>query len=146
MIPSVSKLVSGFFLHNSLFARVFTCRLNGNCQALFRDQKYGKEINQNREEAMEIIEWLENWYSQNCDGDWEHFYGVKIENMDNPGWSVKIELRDTKLENKEFNKMHYDNGDADWLLCLVKDSVFHGDGDNHKLLTILDVFRNWAES
>lgn len=26
---------------------------------------------------MEIIEWLENWYSQNCDGDWEHFYGVK---------------------------------------------------------------------
>ena len=29
---------------------------------------------------------------------------------------------------------------------LVKDSVFHGYGDNHKLLTIPDVFRNWAES
>ena len=42
--------------------------------------------------------------------------------------------------------MHYDNGDADWLLCLVKDSVFHGYGDNHKLLTILDVFKTGAES
>lgn len=95
---------------------------------------------------MDIIEWLENWYSQNCNGDWEHVYGVKIENIDNPGWLVKIGLRDTALENKKFNKIQYDNGDADWLLCMVKEGAFHGAGDGHKLRTILGVFKNWAES
>lgn len=24
------------------------------------------------------IKWLEKWYKDNCDGDWEHFYGIRI--------------------------------------------------------------------
>ena len=32
-----------------------------------------------------MLEWLMNWYESNCDGDWEHSYGVKIESLDNPG-------------------------------------------------------------
>ncbi|WP_201783398.1 Imm53 family immunity protein [Brevibacillus reuszeri] len=27
---------------------------------------------------MEIIKWLENYYSSNCDGDWEHGYGIRV--------------------------------------------------------------------
>ncbi|MFE2849501.1 Imm53 family immunity protein, partial [Streptomyces scopuliridis] len=33
-----------------------------------------------------LLDWLQNWYTQQCDGDWEHEWGVKIATLDNPGW------------------------------------------------------------
>ena len=48
-----------------------------------------------------MINWLENWYSSQCDGSWEHFYGIKIETLDNPGWAVEIDLCETELINKD---------------------------------------------
>ena len=39
------------------------------------------------------LDWLMNWYSAQCDEDWEHQYGVKLETLDNPGWSLIIEYR-----------------------------------------------------
>ena len=41
------------------------------------------------------IEWLQQWYQKNCDGEWEHLYGIEIETLDNPGWHVKIDLEET---------------------------------------------------
>ncbi len=37
-----------------------------------------------------------------CDGEWEHDYGIKIETLDNPGWLVSIDLLGTDLEDKSF--------------------------------------------
>ncbi|WP_203237204.1 Imm53 family immunity protein [Streptomyces gilvosporeus] len=31
---------------------------------------------------------LTAWYTSQCDGGWEHEYGIRIETLDNPGWSV----------------------------------------------------------
>ena len=86
------------------------------------------------------------WYKGNCDGYWEHLYGVKIDTLDNPGWSIDIDLLDTPLENKPFAKIQYDNGDEDWLICLKKDSIFKGGGDPNKLEKILSIFKEWSES
>lgn len=41
-----------------------------------------------------MLKWLENWYSSNCDGDWEHGYGIRIETLDNPVWAVRINLEE----------------------------------------------------
>jgi len=95
---------------------------------------------------MDILCWLQNWYHSNCDGGWEHLYGVKILNTDNPGWSVTIDLEDTEMSDKLFEKVEYDNGDDDWFFCLVKNNAFKGAGDSHKLIKILEVFKNWVES
>ena len=95
---------------------------------------------------MDLLLWLQNWYINNCDGIWEHMYGVKIYNVDNPGWAIEIDLINTKLENKPFTKKQYDNGDEDWLLCYVKNGVFHGDGSSNKLIEILNVFKDWVEN
>ena len=40
----------------------------------------------------------EEWYNGNCDGDWQHEYGIKIETVDNPG-SIKIALSYTPIES-----------------------------------------------
>ena len=64
---------------------------------------------------MDVFEKLNEWYQSNCDGDWEHNFGVNIETLDNPGWIVKIDLYYTELEDKPFEEIEINNGDDDWL-------------------------------
>ena len=42
--------------------------------------------------AASAFSLLSDWYESNCNDDWEHGYGVKIETLDNPGWLVQIDL------------------------------------------------------
>jgi hypothetical protein len=39
---------------------------------------------------MGLIEQIQGWYAAQCNGDWEHRYGVSIDTLDNPGWSVTL--------------------------------------------------------
>ena len=39
--------------------------------------------------------WLQQWYYGHCNGDWEHGSGIHIDTLDNPGWSITINLEDT---------------------------------------------------
>jgi hypothetical protein len=48
------------------------------------------------------LRWLMQWYVGQCDNDWEHTYGVEIGTLDNPGWSLKVDLRETALEGRSF--------------------------------------------
>lgn len=50
---------------------------------------------------MDMTEWLIDWYRSECNGDWEHAYGIQIDTIDNPGWSLKIDLLETSLEGKK---------------------------------------------
>lgn len=95
---------------------------------------------------MNEIKWLKRWYKSQCDGDWEHCYGVEISTLDNPGWSVKIDVRETDAEGRPFERIFIDNGDDDWYVCQVQDEVFQGSGDPDKLETLISVFRKWYES
>ena len=95
---------------------------------------------------MDIIMWLSKWYQSNCDGFWEHMYGIQIDSLDNSGWKVDIDLIDTLLEDREFEKIQIKNSDADWILCFVENDVFKGRGDPSKLKEILIVFKDWVEN
>ena len=86
-----------------------------------------------------ILTRLQDWYRSNCDGDWEHEFGIMIETLDNPGWSVKIDLSETSLHDLVYEKQ-VDNGDFDWFLIKVKEHTFHGTGDPDKLTMILSIF------
>lgn len=94
---------------------------------------------------MNLLEWIQDWYCKNCADEWADSYGIKIETLDNPGWLVKIDVRETPLENNSFDSLHIDGGDDDWIFCDVKDCVFQGAGDPTKLTRIFEVFRDWAE-
>jgi hypothetical protein len=54
---------------------------------------------------MDTLQELQNWYQSHCDGDWEHSNGVRIGNLDNPGWSVMIDLVGTELAERVFSEM-----------------------------------------
>ena len=94
---------------------------------------------------MDLLYWLNKWYKSNCNGDWEHCYGIKIETLDNPGWSFSIDLMGTEAEDEIFNKIAITNSENDWMFCKVENNVFQADGDPDKLLKILETFKMWIE-
>ena len=95
---------------------------------------------------MNEISKLQNWFQQKSDGKWEHQYGIAIASIDNPGWSVKIDLAQTHLGNKPFNAFSKDDSNDNWITCRVNDQTFEGYGDVSKLAMLLKVFFSWAES
>lgn len=94
---------------------------------------------------MNLLVWLQNWYKNQCDGDWEHQYGVTIDTIDNPGWSVVIDLEGTELINKKFDNIQYDFGASNWIICQVVKNRFEGAGDPNRLEEIITYFKNWVE-
>lgn len=94
---------------------------------------------------MDVMKRLEAWYVSVCNEDWEHTYGITISSIDNPGWSVNIDLLDTGLENKSFSpiKIQREN-ENDWVFCSVKDGKFLGHGGPQNLTEIIEIFLNWV--
>jgi hypothetical protein len=63
----------------------------------------------------EGISLLEKWYVDRCNGDWEHQWGVKIGTLDNPGWTLDIDLNQTKAENRELEHTKIERAENDWI-------------------------------
>lgn len=90
--------------------------------------------------------WLQQWFFDQCDGDWEHMQQIKIDTVDNPGWYISINLVETNLENEIFNRIQIERTEADWLICRVEDHTFIGSGGVFNLDEIIEIFRDWAIS
>lgn len=54
--------------------------------------------------STDLLQQIQQWYYDHCDGDWEHSYGVEITTMDNPGWDVSIDLWETDYEDLEYKE------------------------------------------
>lgn len=101
---------------------------------------------------MSALARLQTWYAGQCNGTWEHSYGIAIDTCDNPGWWVKVDLLGTPLQTKAFAEIS-EAVDAQrfalgpsWLTCHVESGTWHGAGDETKLERILETFLNWAEA
>src|SRR5688500_14334082 len=90
------------------------------------------------------LSWLRLRYASQCDGDWEHDEGPRIETLDNPGWLVRIPLAGTELEGKAFPAIERHESDRVWLSCRVSDTTFEGAGGPHMLGEVLAEFMRWA--
>jgi Immunity protein 53 len=60
---------------------------------------------------------------------WEHSFGITIETIDNPGWSVTISLERTELESIPFEPVKTEANERDWFQCRVAE---RGDGENQR--------------
>ena len=93
-----------------------------------------------------IINWIENWFKEHCDGDWEHSNGIVIESSDNPGWIVKIDLTNTPIETLSVPYELQELDEGNWYGISVKDSVYNAVGDPSKLEFLLNRFKELIES
>ena len=111
---------------------------------------------------------LQEWYGKHCERvpwegpgldpsvPWEELYGVTIDTLDNPGWSVEIDLADTELESEPFERyVDQEAAEAEWLECwrdlreshptLPNGPVFRATCGPHRLDEALENFLDWAE-
>jgi hypothetical protein len=93
-----------------------------------------------------VYTWLLGWYAAQCNGDWEHQYGITISTLDNPGWSVAIGLTGTPLEDRSFEKVEVYRSQHEWLSVWVEDQTFNAACGPLNLGECLFLFRQWAEA
>lgn len=89
--------------------------------------------------------WLQKWFLSQCDGDWEHEFGITIQTVDNPGWHVAIDLTGTFVEDESFLEVRENIDDREGILCLVRNNKFEGFCGPCTFLRVLSIFRNWVE-
>ena len=94
---------------------------------------------------MTTLSRLEKWYRAQCDGDWEHSYGIRLETLDNPGWRCTIDLVGTPLEGVPFAQVRDLDPGLDWMVCEVKDGGFQIACGPARIEEALVIFLDWAE-
>lgn len=99
-------------------------------------------MHQNKDSA---IYRLQSWYSLQCNEDWEHSYGVKIDTLDNPGWIVTIDLADTELQGLLVPRIRVDRSESDWLQHEVVDDKFIACGGVFNLEELIELFLEMAD-
>ena len=92
----------------------------------------------------ETLNFIQQWYSSHCDGEWEHGFGMRIETLDNPGWRIRINLVGTELAGRTYDLRYVKRSENDWLRCWIEQDIFNiGCGPNN-LIEGLKVFQDWV--
>ncbi len=101
---------------------------------------------------MDDLTWLQHWYESISDIDLDSYNRARIETLDNPGWSVRIDLADTPFAAHADETLieqgvgsQADPDSNDWVYCFIKAGRFEGVGGPQKLTLILKTFREWVE-
>jgi hypothetical protein len=89
---------------------------------------------------------LEKWYSQRCNGDWEHQWGVSIDTLDNPGWLMKIGLRETRAEGRVLERTRIERSTNDWVEYWVADHHFQAACGPLNPFEAIKIFIDWFAS
>jgi hypothetical protein len=97
-------------------------------------------------EKISDFAWMMSWFLMQCDGDWEHQFGVAIKTTDNPGWSIKISLTDTTFEGLTMSPETHQTSDIDWYRFQIEDRTFVGYCGPNNLLELIRAFRCAVES
>lgn len=94
-----------------------------------------------------MIDWLQNWFYVQCDGNWEHEYSVRIETIDNPGWNIEIDLPiqiSDSITPQEWQLFELSNDN--WVGYRIDNNIFSASGDPKKLNLMILIFKELVEN
>jgi hypothetical protein len=95
---------------------------------------------------MSALSTLEQWYSSQCNGEWEHGFGVEISTIDNPGWSVSIDLHDTPKQDAAFTRVKIDREDKNWIHYWAEKQKFQIYCGPSNLSEAIGIFVRWFDA
>lgn len=90
--------------------------------------------------SLDLISRLQQWYARECNGDWEHSYGISIETLDNPGWMLSIDLSETIWEGLSVERRVIERSASDWVQVEVSKRKFVGSGGPENLGELISLF------
>lgn len=91
------------------------------------------------------LERLMGWYRSRCDGEWEHQHGVRIGTIDNPGWSLDVDIAETPQAGRSVSRRLVERSAGDWVFVEVKDDVFRARGGPGNLAELITLFAAFVE-
>jgi hypothetical protein len=92
-----------------------------------------------------MINWIQNWFNDQCDGEWEHTHVIKIQSLDNPGWNIEIDFNNTKVNIDDLDWRLYEISETDWVGFSIINNIFSASGDSLKLDLMFKIFKLLAE-
>jgi hypothetical protein len=96
-------------------------------------------------DPQEPLAWLMAWYRSRCDGDWEHQNGIRIGTIDNPGWSLDVDLAETDHAACILPQKLIQRSDDDWVFFEMKESLFRARGGPENLSELIRIFADFIE-
>ncbi|MGJ8593557.1 MAG: immunity 53 family protein [Aquaticitalea sp.] len=94
---------------------------------------------------MEIIDWIQDWFKDQCDGEWERGNGIQITTLDQPGWEVEIDISKTSVANLNLKGILNERSKDDWYGVKIENQRFIASGDSGKLAFLLGLFKEMIE-
>ena len=94
---------------------------------------------------MNSIKKLQEWYHSYCNGEWEHDFGVEIGTIDNPGWTMEINLSGTRNEKIPFDRIKIERSEDDWIHAWAENKTFNLACGPLNLEEGLEIFLKWAK-
>ena len=94
--------------------------------------------------AVDVLNGLQRWYLAQCNDEWEHSFGVVIETLDNPGWSVKVDLVDTGLADRPYQRVETHRSEDDWIVSWRDERQWQAACGPMNLEETLERFLVWA--
>ena len=95
---------------------------------------------------MSVIDRLQKWFVDQCNGDWEHNSGISISTLDNPGWSIKIHLLGTAVEDVPFSRLEAERTEKDFIHAWRTSEDFNVACGPNNLEEALRLFCDWANA
>ena len=94
---------------------------------------------------MDLISKLCEWYERQCVDDWHEDHGILIDTLDNPGWSLKIDLDGTPMQTKPLEEIKIERSDHDWFVARRSGQIFEAFGGPRNLSEMIGSFLKWVE-
>lgn len=91
------------------------------------------------DETCKMLSKLSAWYVNQCDGTWEHQFGIMIETTDNPGWWVQA---DVGLAYSMIPIEVGEIGKGKWIRISICDGKFSAAGDPGSINDLLSSLTN----
>ncbi|MFH9548726.1 Imm53 family immunity protein [Streptomyces sp. NPDC051445] len=106
--------------------------------------KTGKSLSGALEENQGL-HFIQSWYESNCDGDWEHEFGIRMATTDNPGWHIEIDVSETNLEGVLVERVRRETSNGGWVIAWSDGKVFQAACSPLLLGEVDEFFRQVAE-
>lgn len=94
---------------------------------------------------MDILNWIQDWFKSQCDGEWEKDEVIQITTLAAPGWEVEIDISKTSIANLEIKWILNEINRQDWYGVKVENQKFFAAGDTGKLIFLLDLFKQMID-
>jgi Immunity protein 53 len=93
-----------------------------------------------------MLDQLGTWYAAQCDGEWEHEYGVTIATQEDGGWHLRVDLVGTALAGDDLARDLVARGENDWVEVWSDGYTFDAMGGPGNLSELLAAFSRFADS